>query len=290
MTNEDTVKWIKINGFSYIEIEEIGRCFNLHPLVLENIKSNQRPKIEEYNDYFFLVLKYFNKSDHGIITKQISFVMGEHFVITIQDEETDLFDSVEKQIKISESLIRNNGADFLLYFLLNAIMESNFVILEGIEDKIGHIEKELAYKANEKTLISINELKRDIITLKKAIWPLKEMSSTLKNSNFFLISDSANLYLRDVYDHSNMVSEMLDTFRDTTSGMHDTYLSVMSNNLNDIVTGFNYNFSDFCSFNFPYWFFWNELSEFDSCNFSTFNIGIGSVLDVYCSYSNDYIL
>ena len=128
--------------------------------------------------------------------------MGEHFVITIQDEETDLFDSVEKQIKISESLIRNNGADFLLYFLLNAIMESNFIILEGIENKIGHIEKELAYKGNEKTLISINELKRDIITLKKAIWPLKEMSSTLKNSNFFLISDSANLYLRDVYDHS----------------------------------------------------------------------------------------
>ena len=92
LTNKDTVKWIRINGFSYIEIEEIGNCFNLHPLVLEGIKTDQRPKIGEYKDYFFLVLKYFNKSDHGIITKQVSFVLGEHFVITIQDEETDLFE------------------------------------------------------------------------------------------------------------------------------------------------------------------------------------------------------
>jgi magnesium transporter len=233
--NKDTVKWINLNGFSYVEIQEIGRCFKLHPLVLEDIKTDQRPKIEEYNDYIFVVLKLFNKSDNKIITKQISFILGEHFVISFQEEYSELFSSVNEHIKIKESLIRDNGADFLLYLLLDAVIDSYFVIFEEMEDKIDDIEKELVYRANNKTLNSINELKRDIITLRKSIWPLKEMVSTFKNSNFPLISDSTSLYMRDVYDHSIQVSEMLDTFRDTASGMLDTYLSSMSNNLNEIV-------------------------------------------------------
>lgn len=233
--NDDTIKWIKVNGFSHIEIQEIGRCFNLHPLVLEDINTDQRPKIEEYKDYLFLVLKYFNSSNSEIITKQISFILGKNFVISFQEEDTNIFDSAEKQININESIIRTNGADFLLYSLLDTIIDSYYIILEDMEDKIDSIEKELIYHASKKTLNSINDLKRNIITLRKSIWPLKEMTITLKTSNFSLISDTTRLYLRDVYNHSVQVSDMLDGFRDTISGMLDTYLSSMSNNLNEIV-------------------------------------------------------
>ena len=233
--NNNTIKWIKVDGFSLIEIQEIGKCFNLHPLVLEDINTDQRPKIEEYKNYLFLVLKTFNKREHGIITKQISFILGKNFVISFQEVGTGLFHHIEKQINIKESMIRDNNADFLLYSLVDTIVDSYFVILEEIEDEIDLIEKELINNASRKTLNSINDLKRNIITLRKAIWPLKEMTITLKTSNFPLIGDTSRLYLRDVYDHTVQVSDMLDTFRDTISGMLDTYLSSMSNNLNEIV-------------------------------------------------------
>ncbi|WP_414468443.1 magnesium/cobalt transporter CorA [Methanobacterium sp. ACI-7] len=233
--NEDAVKWVKINGYSRIEIQEMGRCFNLHPLVLEDINTDQRPKIEEYKDYLFLVVKKFNKVKYGINTEQISFILGKNFVISFQEQDTGLFKIVEKQISIKESIIRDNSADFLLYSLLDTVVDSYYTILEEMEDEIDFLEKELINNASKKTLNSINALKRDIITLRKGIWPLKEVTSTLKTSNFPLITDTTDIYLRDVYDHSIQVSDMLDTFRDTVSGMLDTYLSSMSNNLNEIV-------------------------------------------------------
>ena len=233
--NKDSVKWIKMDGFSNIELQEIGKCFKLHPLVLEDIESDQRPKIEEYKEYLFLVLKSFDTSSDEILTKQVSFILGDQFVISIQDKENGLFDDVEKQIKIGESAVRNTGADFLLYSLVDAVLDSYFVILEDKDDEIGAIEKELAYRVKKDTLNSINKLKRDIITLRKSIWPVKEMTSTLKTSDFHLISDKTSPYLRDVHDHSIQVTEMVDIFRDTASGMFDTYLSSMSNTLNEIV-------------------------------------------------------
>lgn len=233
--DEDAVKWVKINGYSHIEIQEIGRCFNLHPLVLEDINTDQRPKIEEYKDYLFLVVKKFNKVKYGINTEQISFILGKNFVISFQEQDTGLFKIVEKQISINESIIRDNKADFLLYSLLDTVVDSYYTILEEMEDEIDFLEKELINNATKNTLNSINSLKRDLITLRKGIWPLKEVMSTLKTSNFPLISDTTAIYLRDVYDHSIQVSDMMDTFRDTVSGMLDTYLSSMSNNLNEIV-------------------------------------------------------
>ncbi len=233
--NDDAVKWVKLDGFSHIEVQEIGKCFNLHPLVIEDINTDQRPKIEEYKDYLFIVMKIFDLSNSEIRTKQSSFILGKNFVISFLEEDIGIFDSIEKQISINESLIRNNGADFLLYSLLDAVVDSYFVIIEEIEDKIDFIQEELIEDASRKTLNSINEIKKDILTLRKGIWPLKELTITLKTSNFSLIEESTSFYLRDVYDHTIQVSDMLDTFRDTVSGMLDTYLSSLSNNLNDIV-------------------------------------------------------
>lgn len=233
--NDDTIKWIKVNGFSHIEIQEIGKCFNLHPLVLEDINTDQRPKIEEYDKYLYLVLKTFAKLNSEIIIKQISFILGKNFVISFQEKESETFDSIKRQINIQESIIRTNKADFLLYSLVDKIVDSYFIILEEMEDEIDSLEKELINNASKKTLNSINDLKRDIITLRKSIWPLKELTITLKTSEFSLIGDTTRLYLRDIYDHIVQVSDMLDAFRDRISGMLDTYLSSMSNNLNEIV-------------------------------------------------------
>lgn len=232
---EDTFKWIKINGFSQIEIQEMGKCFDLHPLVLEDVNTDQRPKIEEYKDYLYLIVKAFHKSKSKIVTKQISLILGNNFVISFQDEKSELLNSVEKQISIKDSIIRDNGADFLFYFILDTIVDSYFIILEEIEDEIDIIEKELINNSDKKTLNSINTLKRSIVTLRKSIWPLNEITSNLKTTSYHLIEDATSLYFRDLYDHSVQVSDMLDIFRETTSGMLDTYLSSMSNNLNEIV-------------------------------------------------------
>ncbi|MGZ7160303.1 MAG: magnesium/cobalt transporter CorA [Methanobacterium sp.] len=232
---KDTLKWIKVEGYSYVEVEEMGKCFNLHYLVLEDIKSDHRPKIEAYDDYLLLILKAFNKIDDNIITKQVSIILGDQFVISFQEEGVKLFESVEKQIKIRESEIRSRKSDFLLYALVNAVLNSYYDIIDEIEDEIDAIEKELVYRPNKNTLYSINKLKRDIITLQKAILPLNQMTNTLETTNFHMIDDSTRIYLRDVYDHSVRITAMMDSFRDTISGMLDTYLSSMSNNLNDIV-------------------------------------------------------
>lgn len=216
---KDTVKWIKINGFSNVEIQEMGKCFNLHHLVLEDIKTDHRPKIEEYEDYLFVILKSFKTFDSKIVNKQVSLIFGDQYLISFQEEGTKIFDSVEKQIQISESEIRANKSDFLLYALINAVLNDYSAIIEEMEDKIDDIEKELVYKANKNTLNSINNLKRDIITLQKSIWPLQEMTRTLQTNPFHLISNATSYYLRDLYDHSTQVSDMLDIFRDTTSGI-----------------------------------------------------------------------
>ena len=232
---EDTVKWIKINGFSKVEIEEIAKCFNLHPLLVEDISILQRPKIDEYKDYLFLIFNVFDNYDSKIITKQINIILGENYLISFQDEENTLFDNVEQKIKIENSIIRDNGADFLLYSLLDAIVDSYFVILENLEDNIDSLEKELIENPTKKTLNKVNKIKKDIVTIRKGIWPLIEVTSTITASNFSKIEENTNLYMKNVHDHILQISEMLDSFRDSSSGLLDTYLSSMSNNLNEVV-------------------------------------------------------
>lgn len=234
-TKDNTVKWIKLNGFTHIEIKEIGKCFNLHPLVLEDMDTDQRPKIDEYRDYLFIIVKVFNKLDSKIITKQVCIILGENFLISTQEKDNPIFDNIEKQISIDESIIRDFGADFLLYSLLQTVVDSYFIILEDMEDKIDSLEKELIYKASKETLNKINMFKKDVITIRKGIWPLTEVLSTLVSSKFPVITEDTSLYMRNVYADIRQVSEMLDNFRDSASSMLDTYLSSMSNNLNEIV-------------------------------------------------------
>ena len=236
--NKDTIWWIKINGFSNIEtLKKISRCFNLHPLVLEDIlNTNQRPKIEDYKDYLYVVLKLIDEqSDDKIITKQISLILQKNILISFQDDDDKIFNTIIKRLKSEESPLRLKGPDYLLYSLIDTIIDSYFLDLEGLEDRIEIIEEELIENPNPDVLKKIHEIKMDIITLRKSIWPVREMLGNFESYNYSLIDKSTDYYIRDVYDHSILIFDTLETFRDRMSEMLDIYLSSTSNRLNEIV-------------------------------------------------------
>lgn len=235
--NDATIKWIKINGFSQIEIlKEISSCFNLHSLVLEDIlNTNQRPKIEDYDDYLYLVLKLFNKSSKRIITKQISFILKKDLLISFQDDDDNIFQTIIDRIKTKETPIRKKGADYLLYSLIDTIIDSYYLNLEQLEDEVEIIEEDLIENPQRDVLQKIHNIKKDLITLRKAIWPIREMLSNIESYEYSLIDKSTNYYFRDVYDHSIQVYDTLESFRDRISEMLDIYLSSTSNKLNEIV-------------------------------------------------------
>ncbi|MGZ7068363.1 MAG: magnesium/cobalt transporter CorA [Methanobacterium sp.] len=236
--NKDTIKWIKINGFSKIEnLKEIGRYFNLHPLVLEDIlNTNQRPKIENYNDYLYVVLKLIDKdSGDRFITKQISLILQKNVLISFQDDEDNIFDIFIERLKIPDNLIRHKGTDYLLYSLIDTIIDTYFFDLEKLEDRIEVIEEELIGQPKPDILKEIHKMKKDIITLTKSIWPVREMLTGFDSYNYSLIDKSTDYYIRDVYDHSIQVFDTLESFRDRISEMLDIYLSSASNRLNEVV-------------------------------------------------------
>ena len=236
--NNNSIKWIKINGFSNIEkIKEIGQCFNLHPLVLEDIlNTNQRPKIEDYKDYLYVVLKLIDEHKSGkITTKQVSIILEENVIISFQDDEEGIFDIIIKRLKSKETQIRNRGADYLLYSLIDMVVDSYFFDMEWLEDKIGVIEEDLIENPQHDILNQIHNMKMDIITFRKAIWPVREILNNFGSYNYDLIEKSTDYFIRDVYDHSILIFDMLESFRDRISDMLDIYLSSTSNKLNEIV-------------------------------------------------------
>lgn len=236
-TDEDTVKWIKINGFKDVEsLKKIGKCFNLHSLVLEDIlNTNQRPKIEDYSDYIYLVLKLFDFNEDRITTKQISLILQKNLLISFQDDDDPIFDLIIKRAKLKENQIRNKGTDYLLYSLIDTIIDSYFLDLERVENEIEDIEENLIENTDPELLKKIHSIKMDIIILRKVIWPLREMLSTLGSYEYFMIDESTDYYLRDVHDHSIQIFDTLESLRDRISEMLDIYLSSTSNKLNEIV-------------------------------------------------------
>jgi magnesium transporter len=236
--NKDTIKWIKINGFSNIEnLKDIGQCFNLHPLALEDIlNTNQRPKIEDYKDYLYVVLKSIEENaENKVTTKQISLILEKNVLISFQDDEDKIFDIIIKRLKSKDNPIRLKGADYLLYSLIDTIIDSYFFHLEKLEDKIEVIEEDLIEHPERNVLNKIHKVKLDIITLRKSIWPVREILSNFGSYNYDLIDRSTDYYIRDVYDHSIQAFDMLESFRDRISDMLDIYLSNTSNKLNEIV-------------------------------------------------------
>lgn len=234
-----TVTWINIDGVHNTEmIEKIGKHFALHPLLLEDIAhTEQRPKMEDFKEYIFVVLKmlYYDENGAEIIVEQVSLILGKNFVISFQEREGDVFNPIRERIRGAKGRIRKMEADYLAYALIDAIVDHYFLILEKVAERIENLENELVSRPTSETLRAIHNLKREMIFLRRSVWPLREVISGLGRRESVLIKKSTELYLRDVYDHTIQVIDTVESFRDMVSGMLDTYLSSISNKMNEVM-------------------------------------------------------
>lgn len=238
--DKPSMTWINIDGIHQKEIlEKLSGYFGFHPLVMEDImNTDQRPKMEDYSDYLYIVLKmlYYNDEDNTVITEQVSLIIAPHIVISFQEGlEGDVFGPLRERLRNDKGRARKMGSDYLAYSLIDAIVDSYFVILEKLGEKIELIEDELISNPDMETLHEIHYLKREMIFLRKAVWPLREVIGMMMRGESPLIHDSMKIYLRDVYDHTIQVIDTIETLRDMVAGMLDIYLSSVSNRLNAVM-------------------------------------------------------
>jgi magnesium transporter len=233
------ITWVNVEGVHNVDIiRQLGERFSLHPLVLEDIVNTvQRPKIEDYNDYLFIVLRMLRPTGGGEFTsEQLSIILGTKHIFTFQEGiEGDVFDTVRERIRNGKGKTRGMGADYLAYALIDAIVDNYFNVLEDLGERIVNLEEELTLAPDKATLIEINTIKQEIIFLRKAVWPLREAVSFLERGDSHLLSSATRLYFRDVYDHTVQVIDTVETYRDLLSGMLDLYLSSISNRINEVM-------------------------------------------------------
>ncbi|MBS1172977.1 MAG: magnesium Mg(2+) and cobalt Co(2+) transport protein CorA [Proteobacteria bacterium] len=231
--------WLNVYGLHEPEVmAEIGRRFDLHPLVLEDIlNTNQRPKIDDYDDYLYLVTHFFDYDAQAmrVSSDQVSMVVGRNFVLTFQERPTGCFDPVRERLRGNKGQIRKLGADYLAYSLLDAVVDRYFVVLDQLSDGVERLEDELLERVTPDVMHAIHHFKRESLTLRRAVWPLREVLNTLQRGEASFFQPETLIYLRDVYDHTVHIIESLDAMRDLMAGMLDMYLSSVSNRLNQEV-------------------------------------------------------
>ena len=237
--DKPSVTWINIDGIHDLSIiEKIGQCFDLHPLILEDIlNTEQRPKMVDFENYLFIVLKmlYCEPKEDEIQSEHISLVLGSNFVISFQETEGDVFDSVRERIRNAKGRVRKMGPDYLAYALIDAIVDHYFVILEQLGEEIEVMEDELVADPTPKNLQLVHYLKSNAIFLRKSVWPLRELVSGLERSGSALIKKPTLVFLRNLYDHTIQVIDTIETFRDIISSMLDIYLSSLNYRLNEVM-------------------------------------------------------
>jgi magnesium transporter len=235
--NPAMVKWINVDGIHKVDlIETIGKYYNIHPLTLEDIvNTDQRSKFEDYDSYVVSIMKMIYY-DGEIQSEQLSVVLMEGLVISFQEVHGgDAFDMIRNRIRQGKGRIRKMGADYLAYALLDAVVDCYFNILEKFGDRIESLEEELMEEPTKQTLKLLHHMKREMIFLRKAVWPMRELINNLERSETELIKPSTDIYLRDLHDHSVRVIDTVETFRDLLSGMMDIYLSSVSNRMNEVM-------------------------------------------------------
>jgi magnesium transporter len=234
----DTVTWINVDGLGNTRvIEELGRCFTIHPLILEDIlNTDQRPKIEDLESYIYLNLKMLSyiAPEKEVKVEHVSLLIGHNFLISFQEDVGDIFDPIRDRIR-KDGRIRKFGPDYLAYALIDGIVDNYFVVMEKLEERVEDLEEELVTNPSQQSLQRISILKKDMIFLRKSVWPLREVIINLEHTESPLIKETTAIYLRDVYDHTIQVIDTLETLRDMVSGMIDIYLSGLSYRMNEIM-------------------------------------------------------
>jgi magnesium transporter len=234
-----SITWINVDGVHDTAIiEEFGKHFGLHPLMLEDIvNTDQRPKLEEFDDAVFIVVRMlaYDQEERSVSSEQVSIVLTERMVLSFQERPGDVFGTIRDRIRKQQGRIRKMGADYLAYALLDAIVDHYFIVLEKLGEEIEGLEEELTTNYTPDVLRSIHTLKTELVFLRKSVWPLREVVNILERGESPLIHDTTTIYLRDVYDHTIQVIDTVETFRDIVSGMLDIYLSSVSNRMNEVM-------------------------------------------------------
>jgi len=237
--DKESVTWLDMVGVHEGEIiGALGELYSLHSLLLEDImNTDQRAKLDDYDDTLCLFLKMlsYDGSNDRLRVEQISLVLGPRFVLTFQERDNPVFEPVLDRLRKAKGRIRKLGPDYLAYTLIDAVVDSYFAILEKTGERIESLEEELVDDPSPRTSHQIHALKKDLILLRKSVWPLREVVNTLVKEDSPLVQDRTRFFLRDVYDHAVHVIETTETFREMTSEMIDVYLSSVSNRMNEVM-------------------------------------------------------
>jgi magnesium transporter len=235
-----SVSWVDVQGLGDEGIlRRLGQVFDLHPLVLEDVVNvPQRPKVEEYDEQLLMISRMImlNPEGEGFISEQVSFILGQHYLLTVQEEPAhDSFNPVRERIRSNKGCIRREKADYLMYTLLDAIIDGFFPVLESYGELIEDLEDEVVANPTRQTLEKIHRLKRELLMLRRAIWPQRDAINSLIRDGSDLISEGVRIYLRDCYDHAVQVLDMVETYRELASSLMDVYLSSVSNRMNEVM-------------------------------------------------------
>ncbi|MFA7229883.1 MAG: magnesium/cobalt transporter CorA [Victivallaceae bacterium] len=237
--SENMVSWINLEGLNDMDlIKQVGDHFGIHPLIQEDIvHCSQRPRYEEQENYSYIVLKMltFNVATGRIESEQVSMILTAGHVITFQEKTGDVFDSIRKRLRTVKGKIRKCDAGYLAYSLIDAVIDNYFIILEQVGDQVDELEVGLIDNPCHEHLLTIHRLKREMIFLRRAVWPLRELISGMEKSESKLFDDSITIYLRDIYEHTIQIIDTTESLRDMLSGMLDIYLSSISNRMNEIM-------------------------------------------------------
>jgi magnesium transporter len=232
------VDWLNVTGLTNTEfISKIGAHFSLHPLVLEDIVNTaHRPKVEDFGDYVYFVLKMLSLDSNGQMQiEHVSLILGESFVISFQERPGDVFDSVRERLRSAKGKFRERGADYLFYALIDSIVDNYFIVLEHTTDELEGLE-EMALRGKEDGLTQhLYHTKRNLLLLRKSIWPLREMLSALIRDTPKLIDEKSLAYFRDIYDHTIQVIDTVEALRDVTASVREMHMTEISNRMNSIM-------------------------------------------------------
>lgn len=234
-----TITWLNVDGLRKADVEAICNKYGIHYLIMEDILSiGQRPKMDEIEGLLFCLLNmmYFNESNSAVETEQISIVLGKNFVISFQeDEKRDVFNPLREKLKIGGSKLRNNGADFLFYSLIDMIVDNYYTVMERLGEKIEGLEEDIVRNSNKRSLAKINMLRKEMIVLKRSVAPVRDLVNGILRSESELIDERTEKYFKDVYDHIVQANELAENYRDMMMNLHDLYLSNVNLKMNEVM-------------------------------------------------------
>lgn len=238
-SRQNTICWVNVEGIRDVElVEYLGKNFNLHPLLLEDIlNTTQRPKVEDFGKYLsiFLNMLFWDEKKNKTESEQVCLILKENYLLSLQNRERNVFDMIRERLKTSKGRLRQMPVDYLLYALMDIIVDNYFIIVENLNELIESLEDEIETNPTEDTSQSIHSIKREIIKVRKSIWPVRDVVNKLIREEQEYISESTRIYFRDIQDHLIQILDNLDMFRDWTTGLRENYQSAVSNRMNEII-------------------------------------------------------